>query len=323
MKAKQLWQVVTLSFFLIGCMAPVKGMTITPLVRELSSPKELPESLTQEQIYWQKHLVFLNGTQVENDSFTQLMNDMKPVSGSVPEFSHQKRYLAYEELGSSRIFLWDLITNEKRWLIDAVKDFPYRAKLGDFTFTPDDDKVIFSYIWADNDQITHSDLATVDIETGIIESLHITSFQSDFFELNISADSKWLATNMVALNDQVCLLISMEERSVKCLTIEKGWYHSTKFLPDLQYIVYTHRKEINSPTRIMISKIDGTETRELASGFVVAEVYTVSANEIIFGGTTFDNPKCGYIYVINEDGSDLRKLSYMGENCLVDNETIP
>lgn len=92
---------------------------------------------------------------------------------------------------------------------------------------------------------------------------------------------------MVALNNRVCFLVNLETRSVECLNGEKGLYFSGMFLPDLEHVVYSHSKEIRSPSMIMLSRIDGTENRVLVSGLVrLAGIQLVSSREIVFVGTT-------------------------------------
>jgi WD40 repeat protein len=223
----------------------------------------------------------------------------------------------------AKILLWDLETNERKHLAEAGKDLPSGARISGIAFMPNDDKVIFAYTWGGENQETSSDLALVDIATGEVESLHIAGFLSDFFEISVSPDGKWAATNTVTLNNRVCFLVNLIARKVECLNGEKGWYTSVRFLPDSEHIVYSHSKEINSPTTIMLSRIDGTEDRELVSGLRGGGVSIVSPKEIAFVGVTDDNPGCRYVYIINQDGSDLRKLAYLGKDCITEEKTTP
>ncbi|MEW6287807.1 MAG: WD40 repeat domain-containing protein [Chloroflexota bacterium] len=313
MKMKQLW--LFLAFvFLAACAAPAKNVVLQPAARDIFSPEELPQSLINEQIYWQDRLIYLNGKPVmENDPVRQLWDEMNVVSAPIPKFSHNKRYILDRPALGAKILLWDLETGERKWLAKAGEDLPAGAKIGGMAFMPNDDKVIFSYYTQGGDnQIAYSDLALVDIKSGKVESLKITGFLSDFFELAVSPDGKWAATGMVTLDDRVCLLVNLETRSVECLNGEKGWYTSAMFLPDMKHIVYGHNKKIDSPSNIILSSIDGSENRVLVSGLTGGGILLVSGGEIVFVGGTYDNPAYDYVYIINQDGSDLRRLVYLG-----------
>jgi|GEM_PF-2185933 len=318
MKKMQIGLCVVLIYLLAGCFTSVKDIAMQPSARDISSPEELPEELMDEQIYWQGRMVYLSGKPVENDPVMQLLKELHVEPGAIPQYSHQKRYLIYKDFLSTKILLWNLETNERKWLAEAGKDLPSGSMISGMTFMPDDKEVIFTYTWGSENQATTSDMALIDTESGEVEPLHISGFLSDFFEINVSPDGKWAVTNMVTLNNRVCFLVNLESRKVECLDGEEGWYTSAMFLPDSQHVVYSHNKEINSPTTIMISKIEGTENRELVSGLTGGGVSIVSSKEIVFVGVTHDNPGCRHVYIINQDGSDLRRLAYLGEDCLVE-----
>lgn len=324
MRRKQIWLTLILFYFFTGCVAPVSKVVLQPTARDILSPDELPASLINEQIYWQGRPIYLSGEPVVNDPVSQLLDEMRVVSGPIPKISLQKRYLAYKDFLSTKILLWDLETNERRWLAEAGKDLPSGAWISDIAFMPDDKKIIFSYVLRSENQRTYSDLALVNIETGDVELLNIVGFQADFFEIDVSPNGKWVATNMVTLDDRVCLLVNLETRRVECLNGEKGWYSSGMFLPDSKHVVYSHFKEIRYPSSIILSKIDSTESQELVSGLAGGGILIVSFSEIVFVGGTYDNPAYSYIYVINQDGSDLRRLVYLGgERVSNDGPVVP
>ncbi|WKZ35272.1 MAG: hypothetical protein QY332_16790 [Anaerolineales bacterium] len=318
MNRKQTWQVFVLLFFLTGCITPVKNIVLEPAARELSSPEELPEVLVHEQIYWQDRFVYLDGVSVEDVPDAKLLEDIRVYSS--PKFSHNGRYVAYV-YGSffNKIGLWNSVSNEHTELVDTSRDLPYDARIGSFAFTPEDDKVLFSFTWHGNDGNVYADLATIDITTRQVEQLNINGFQVAFYGLDTSLDGKWVVTDMVTLDSQICLLVNLEQRNTKCLVYEKGWYDSVNFTPDNNHIVYSHNKEIGSPSSILFSKIDGTENRILVSGLAKSAWIQLAAdNEVVFIGTAYDNLTCSHVYIINQDGSDLRKLAYLGEECITD-----
>ncbi len=312
-------QIKTLFFILLlllsGCTTQsIKNVALEPIPREISSPDELPEELASRQVYWQNSFVHLSGEPIEYDPFV-FLNEQE-ISGVVPILSHNERYLVYGHGNFSKISIWDLNTNKSRELINTSEDLSHSATIGGIAFTPNDDMIFFSYNWHSDNGETHAGLATIDLITGAIVELDIAEFQIAFHDIDVSSDGEWVATDMVALDKQVCLLINLERQKVECMTFNEGWYSSVNFTNSNDYIAYSHHRKINSPSSIMLSKIDGTENQQLVSGLAIAEILFVTNNEIVFAGATYDKPKCGYLYVINHDGNDLRKLSYLGEQCL-------
>ncbi len=311
---KKVWLLIWVFLFLASCTTKVDDVILSPSPHEINSPDKISDSLAREQIYWQGRFIHLDGTPVVNVPDAEAIEKLSLYS--YPKLSHNNRYLAYQCGIFNRIGLWDLESNERKELVNASESLPYDATIGGFAFTPDDEKILFSLTWHGEDKTVYADLATVDITTGQIERLDITDLQVAFNDLDISSDGKWVVLDMVSLNNNVCLLVNLERRYVDCLSIEEGWYLSAKFMPDNTHIVYSHNKKIDSPSSIMLSRIDGTQTQELVSGFVKAIwIQLVTNNEIVFVGTAYPDSPCSYVYVINQDGSDLRKLSYLGGQC--------
>ena len=247
----------------------------------------------------------------------QLKDDLHKVSGPYFRFSHNNRYLAYLHGGFNiKIALWDLETDEKIELVDVTKEIAENATIGAIAFSPDDEKIFYDFTWHSEDGTMHTNIASVNITTGIIEQLNVADFQAAFYNMEISPDGKWIVTGMITMDDQVCFLVNLEERQTKCVTVEKGWYSSPKFTLDSSQVVYSHHKKITSPSNLMLSNIDNSENKVLVSGLVnPGWIPIITDDEIVFIGRSFDNLRCANVYIINIDGSDLRKLSYLGEQC--------
>lgn len=316
MQTRTLHLLLGLVLLLTSCVTYPEDVPLKPTPRDIYSPTELPEGLASQYIYWQDHLITLDGVSVEPDSVTQLLDDLR-TSGLILKFSHSNRYLAYVYKDFfSTIGLWDLETNERRDLINVKKEFAENATIGAIAFSPDDDKIFFDFTWHDDDGAMYADIATVDIATGSVEELNITYFQAGFHGLEISSDGKWAVTNVIAPDSLVCFLINLETRQLECINIKEGTYTSSKFALANTHIVYSYIKDITSPSSIMLSKIDGTKDKVLVSGLVrLAEIPIVTTNEIVFIGREYKDLACAYVYIINLDGSDLRKLSYLGGEC--------
>lgn len=314
-------------------MGKTEEIVLSPIPREIRSPSDLSEDLARQQIYWQGRFIYLDGTPVEYDPITQLDNEESTLW--TYKFSHNGRYLAYRyddvilDDGEAfpgfpgireKIGLWDLESGERKVLVEIGRDFPKGAMLGGIAFTPDDEKVLFAVLWRDDQEEQHVDLATVDTISGIIERLGMDPLPVYSFDLNISPDGKWaVLAETTTLNNQVCLLVNLEKRTLECLTFERGWYSTVRFTPDSHSVLYDHSKEIRGAA-LYRSKIDGTENTLLVLGLSSFKILLVDEKEIVFSGATYDNYKCSNIYVINLDGSDLRRLSYLGQECLTDEE---
>ncbi len=313
---KKLLLLLGLILFLTSCTTYPKDIPLEPTPREINSPKELSERLASEYIYWQNHLTYLDGTPVTPDPVTQLINDLQITSVPISKFSHNGRYLVYVHKVFSTIGLWDLETNERRDLINTKEEVADNATIGAVTFSPNDDKVFFYVTWHSDDGTMYADVATIDIATGNIEQLNITYFQAGFYGLEISSDGKWAVTNTITPDNLVCFLINLETHQVECLNIKKGTYTSSKFALDNTHIVYSYTKDVASPSSIMLSKIDGAKNKVLVSGLVrLARIPIVTNDEFVFIGREYNDLVCAHVYVMNLDGSDLRKLSYLGGEC--------
>ena len=252
---------------------------------------------------------------MKNTPSAQLMDDLRVYS--YPQFSHNRRYIAYEYgIFLNKIGLWDTVTNEHMELLNTSENLPYDATLGGITFTPNDDRILFAFKWNGEDNRFYTKLATTDIKSKEITQLEIENLQATFYNIESSLDGKWVVSDMVTQNNQVCFLTDLEEQEVKCLIYQEGWYSSVKFTPDSNYIVYDHSKSITDTTSIVRSKIDGTENKVLVSGFLGAAPLIITQNEIIFAADTlFNSKRCSHMYAINLNGSNFRKLSYLGEKC--------
>lgn len=324
---KKIWWLVFL-WLLIGCGGKTEAIALSPTPRDIASPTELPEQLTRLPIYWQGRIITLGGVPVLDSPIVTSGEDK-----SLPcyAFSHDHRYFAYcydewlpEEPGAfpgfpgvrEKIGLWDLKHNKRQELFEANPFGANPTIRGGVAFSPDDKKVLFAVAWQNEKGTDRVDLASVDILSGKIEYLGIDSLYSLPFELDISPDGKWAAMDVSTLDDQVCLLIEMGERRLKCLMLEKGHYISPKFINN-QSLIYVHR--LNKEVGIFVLRIDnGEKKKQPVSGLNRARIIAGTDNFIIFSGATYENYKCESIYAIKLDGSDFRRLSYLGEECLTE-----
>ncbi len=305
--------------FLAGCTPSFpENVVLNPEPREITSSDDLSEELASQPLYWQDRFIYLDGTPMINAPSEQFLDELR---ASFFKISHDHRYIAYEYgFFRNKIGIWDTRTQTHQELVNTSEDVPYDATLSGIDFTENDNKIILAFTWNENSR-THTRLATVDIATDEIEELEINNLGTTFFNIESSMDGKWVVSDKVTQGERVCLLIDLEEQDVKCLIYEEGWYSSVKFTPDSKHIVYGHRKKFNTPSSIMRSKVDRTENKSLVSGFMGASPIIITRNEIVFVANLYDDTKCTYLYMINQDGSNFSKLSYLGEQCLPSEDT--
>ncbi len=301
-----------------GCaQAQPKEIIIEPAPREITSPDHLPVNLLSKQIYWQEQFFYLDGTPVREE-VPELIPEYHKGSGlySNPKLSHNQQYLAYSYGVFNRIGIWNASTKTQQELINSEEDLRHNANISGFSFMPDDKKVIFKYSWHNDANETNIDLATVDIGSKEIQYLDIEdAIPATGFDIDISRNQEWVAFDTSTLTKQACILINLSQKTIHCFTYKEGWYSSIRFTPDSQHIVYDHTEKIFDRTNLTRSKIDGTENITLASGFDGTEILLVTNEEIVFAGDIFPESNCSNVFVINQDGSDLRLLEYFDKQC--------
>lgn len=329
---------VVLALLSVGCMGKAEQAVLSPTPREVTSPSELPADLAHQQIYWQGELIYLDGSPVKRNADPVEFDPVAQLKTlGIYKFSHNGRYLAYLDVEwisndpesfpgfpglRHKISVWDLAHGEQKVLVDVEKVFSKGAMLGGIAFTPDDSKVLFAVLWRDEQEAQHVDLATVDIMSGSIERLGFDPLPVYSLDLDISPDGKWaVLAETSTLDERVCLLVNLEKKTLECLRLERGWYQSTRFTPDGRSIVYDHSPKI-AGSALYRSQIDGMAHTLLVSGLSSMEILLIYEDQIIFRGATNDNYRCSNVYVVNLDGSDLRRLLFLGQECLTDKDLM-
>lgn len=309
---------------LVSCAQPSQPIMLSPIPVSIESSTGISEELSNEKIYWKNAFIYLDGSPVEYDPITKLRNEDTTLWNY--KFSSDNHYLVYRydivmisEQGfptiQERIGLLDLLTNETIVLVNGNNLLSGNTRLGGAVFNHDNTKALFSVLWADEQGTQNSDLAFVDISSREVEMLGMRPLPFFSLDLDISPDGKRVVySDASTLQNKVCNIVNLEEKTLECLELGKGWYQSIRFTPDNNRIVFAHGKD--SEINIFISDIERTEYQKLVSGLLSAKILFMGEHEFVFSGSTYDNYKCANIYVINYDGSNFRKLTYLDQQCL-------
>lgn len=327
---KKIWWLIFL-WLLIGCSGKTEAIVLSPTPRDITSPTELPEELRDLPIYWQGHIITLGGVPVLD---SPIITSSEDTSLPCYAFSHDRRYFAYcydewlpEEKGAfpgfpgvrEKIGLWDLKDNKHQELFEANPFGANPTMRGGVAFSPDDKKVLFAVAWQDEKGTDRAALASVDILSGEIEYL-MSTLPFFPFEMDVSTDGKWAAMDISTLDNRVCLLIDLENKTTKCFTLEKGWYQTVKFTRNSNAVLYNHSKNLGDASVLYRLQINDPYPVVLVNGFRSIEILVVGKRDVVFKGATYGDYRCDNIYLISVDGSDFRRLSYLGEECLTEAE---
>jgi hypothetical protein len=310
---------VGLGLFLAACASG--GLSLTapnPPPRDVPSPGGLSSELAGTRIpWWQRE------GQQEVGSFI-LVDGSDPISPpqGCGSMSPSGRFLACApNVGTTGIEIVDLETGERRVLVRKDQDFPGAVGLGYPSFTPDEQSVIFDVGWPD-----HTDLATVDIDSGEIEYIDAPGIMNT--EPQVSPDGQWI---LVACEGRqpgagfVLCLIDTETGTREYLIDEAlNLMPGSRFTADGQSVVYVAPVGgIDGEGQLYRIDIDDREKRLLVSGLHSADVVlAATAREVLFTCTFPDRPACSWVCVVGLDGADARRLTYLGEHCL-DLENLP
>lgn len=93
-----------------------------------------------------------------------------------------------------------------------------------------------------------------------------------------------------------------------------------KFTRDSSAVLYNHSKDLRDPSVIYRLQIDDPQPVVLVNGFRSIEILMAGKRDVVFRGATYGDYRCDNIYLISLDGSDFRRLSYLGEECLTEED---
>jgi len=294
-------------------LSPATSPWTGPLPRDVSSPDGLSPEVAATRIWWQGRYRYLDGTLV----FPNLSQD--PHWGRL---SPSGKHFVGLTGGFNQIEWMNVETGQQRVLADS-RYLPGGPALGLPRFTPDERAVVFDVCWSDRCHV-----AIVDVASG--EIAHIPLGRTMNKNPLVSPDGQWILVECEGRFPRsfwALCLIDWEAHIRSFLTDDEGFnpaFAGSEFTPDSQWVVYP-AWHVSMPAwrvpreegRIYRVSIDGVEKYLLLSGVSAAtEVMAVTSDDVVFSCRFSNEPRCDWVCVMGLDGSDVRRLAYLGESCL-------
>jgi Tol biopolymer transport system component len=286
---------------------------LIPTPRDVTSPVELSTELAHLRISWTVDQVEGQSVALVNLDGTDSQPISLPEYAVTPSFSPTTQYAVYITtlLPEADIEILDLQTQERRILVEGKEHFPGAILLNP-SFSPDEAQVVFEVKW--NDRI---DLAVVDVTSGKVQYLELKGgFNTS---PKISPDGKWI---LVACENQnqggfsLCLLD--QAHRIRRYLVDDMVFVSGEFTPDSQYVIYVatpdgtlgqgelYRVDLNGQNKLLL--VSGLDPGDGVLG--------ATANDAVFTCSSDQKPACFGVCVVGLDGSDVRRLTYLGERCI-------
>lgn len=306
--------VTTLSLALvIAACAGGRGSSSSPVPapRDVASAAELSPELARLRIAWRSGqersstLIYLDGS----DPLPILLPEYAVTAG----VSASGRYVVYATsvLPEGDIEMLDLQTQDRHILVRGRERFPGASLLYP-SFAPDEEHVVFE-VGSSN----RIDLAIVDVGSGEVQFLDVQGGFNKWPQL--SPDGAWI---LVACEDptqggfSLCLL----DRShrVRRHLVDDLVASGGEFTPDGQSVVYVAVVGgVFGEGQLYRVDLDGRGRRLLVSGLHPgADVLALTSNDVVFTCSDAEQPACRWVCVVNIDGTDVRRLTYLGEQCV-------
>ena len=310
MHSKRYLYVMIVYLVLAACAYAPTFSGPNPAPREVVLPDDLSKELTQVRIIWK------TATEEGRRYFIRLDGSDPIAMQGCSVLSSDERYLVCApNIGLKKLELVDLQTGERRVLVDREDAFPTALWLGYPSFTPDGQGVIFDIALPDN-----SDLAIVDIDSGEIDFMYAPERVD--FEATISPDNNWILTYCEPTPPGAGFVLCILDRETnkrfhlvdEALNIGPG----SRFTLDSQSVVYIAPMENEG----LLYRIDIEDRAKhlLVSGLHPQEtILGVSSEDVVFTCTYPENIACRWVCVVGLDGSDMRRLTYLGEHCIETN----
>lgn len=279
-----------------------------PTPVDVSAPDGLSPELASTVIAW-GGLIHLDGSDVEAVS--------GPL-GRLGRLSWSERYLTYATRADLRdqIEWLDLDTGQHRVLVVKDDVFPGAVSLTAPTFTPDEQAVVFQVDWPNR-----INLASVTVAEGRIEMLYARGGVNTFPTVSPDGRSILVSCDSEEPGGFFALcIIDWETRRRRHLTDDEGFdpMLGGLFAPDGSAVVYfTSPRSMEWDGRIYITGVDGEGKHLLVSGLTpVGGLLAVTSEDAVFPCAAAIRPSCRWVCVVGLDGTDVRRLTYLGERCI-------
>ncbi|MEW6568451.1 MAG: hypothetical protein AB1449_09875 [Chloroflexota bacterium] len=281
-----------------------------PSARDVASPEGLDLGLAHTRIAWGRE-VYLDGSEVA-------LPTSFPEGASQADLSPSGRYLVYVTgfVVDDKIEWLDLDTGERRVLAGESDFTPRALALGNPSFTADEQTVVFEVGWSNAIKV-----AAVDLASGHIDVVDTPGAANTY--PRVSPDGRWIVVSCEdgdpGGNWALCL-IDREARTRTTLTDDEGYdpLLGGLFTPDGQFVVYfTGDTSLGGDGRVYRIGIDGQDKLLLVSGIYQGDaLLATTERETVFSCGYPETPACSWVCVVNLDGTDVRRLTYLGDQCV-------
>jgi|Deesub1362A_J573_1020465.scaffolds.fasta_scaffold12602_2 hypothetical protein len=279
-----------------------------PEPHDIESPAVLDGGLAKLRIPW-------NAGAEEHQSLRLDGSDPIPLIPGCGMPSPSGRYVICDPYFGSSLELLDLSNRERRVLVSREDIHPTAQDLSYANFTADESEVVFTVTWENG-----TDPAFVDLETGRIELIDAPGiFNSDPV---VSPDGSWILVSCEGIKPGagfvLCLIDRETKERVRLLDEVTNIPRTGLFTPDGKFIVYTAPFGSSmGEGRLYRIDVDDRSTNLLVSGLHSTDgVLGVTSSEVVFTCRNPDRPACSWVCVVDLEGKDVRRLTYLGESCL-------
>lgn len=280
----------------------------TPVI---PSPQELNEEMKQELA---GKIVLVPKNKLISVSTGQIVGESLNLPSVLPfyDFSSDGRYMVYMRgggIGYDRFELVNLLTREKRLLLEQQDEFPQSVGFGAVTLAPDNRSMVFAVLWEDS-----KDFVRFDFATNAWERLNVDVIYSGFGEADISPEGQILTRCAKRVNNRIvyelCLL-DENGKFIRYLTDENYvWHGYGKYTPSGEWIVYENR------SRLYKIRKDGSERQEIAPCAPPSiGPYIVTDHYAVVWCWVSREPDCGAYFLASLDGKGFWRLGYIDTVC--------
>lgn len=306
---------VALGLIAAACAGrPIEARELNPAPRDISSPEEISEEIAGLPIVWQSRgsggapgdPLYLDG---------RPWPTLRLPEGAIETaMSPSARYFTYATnlLPGGDIGMMDLTTGETRILVDGSERFP-GAGLAFPSFSDDETSVVFEVVG--NDRI---DLGVVDLSSGKVQFLELgggfnkwpTASPDGKFYLVVCEREGGAGFGLCVLDREALTRRHLVEDQVS----SKG-----VFTQGGTHVVFVGISGgILGEGSLKVVQADGEDNRTLVTGLDSGDgVLGATSEDAVFTCRVPERLACSSVCVIGLDGSDPRRLAYLGERCVV------
>ncbi len=317
-----MYLIITLSVF-CGCISCDRNTSKE--IEKIISPRNVENDIENEVIFFEKYVQYQSIVAILSLDLSRYEIIQLPHVVNQPEISQDSQVVVFvkrdkiDDIEPHSIWLYDISMDEETRLAGWNEDI-LDIWISGPSFSYDGKSVIFTVTWFDKEKIG---LAVVDIDGSNLRVLDTNSQICHGPEYSPNGERIIVCCPGIDILSgepgfQICLL-DQNGIYIRHLTNIGDSNNSYYFTPDGLNIAYSEVEfggifEIlnRRKDRFVVMDLEGGNKREILSWDVGILVFRNESQQIIFEGRP--NPKSPWgIYVINNDGSNLRHLTYFDE----------